>query len=136
MPCGGAETLGLDFCDVCICSDKVCYRCQKTKTLGEFNRTRVPHILKMKENKGRRFACQECESKMDKKYSKLYEVSPKSVIDYNGKRVYFSCLDRESSLCFDEKGEIFPLPIGVWVEVLSGEDYNEINEILKNKETK
>jgi len=60
MPCGGAEVLGLDYCDICVCTSKTCYKCGKDKNLGEFDRTKVVHLLKLKENKGRCFACQEC----------------------------------------------------------------------------
>jgi len=133
MPCGGAEVKGLDYCDLCVCKSKVCLRCNEEKDLGEFARTKVPHVLKLKSNLGRRFSCLRCqeEIQVDQKYYKLFEVSEKKVIDYNGRRVYFSHVEGTKAVCHEEDGTPLTLKTGVWVQVLDEEYYDDLDEILK-----
>jgi hypothetical protein len=131
MPCGANEN---DYCDFCTCEEKLCYRCNQSRHLADFNRTKVPHVLRMKDNKGRRFACIYCEEKMDKKYIKLYEVPPRTVVDFKGRKIYFNKVDGMYSVCYEEDGTLIHLNCGVWVEILPDCDYNDIEQIIKEKE--
>ena len=40
---------------------RYCFECHKVKPLSEFNDTKVPHLLKMKSLKGKRYRCIKCE---------------------------------------------------------------------------
>lgn len=133
MTCGAAQVAELDYCDACICTSKLCYRCGDNKDLGDFNRTKVKHVLRMEENKGRRFACIECEEKMDKKYTKLYEVPRRTVVDFNGRKIYFDHVDGMYSVCYEEDGTLIHLNCGVWVEILPELEYDTIEQLIKDK---
>ena len=135
MNCGAAQVAGLDHCDGCECAVRKCFTCNETKTLGEFDRTKVPHVLRMKPLMGRRFACLMCQEKKmaEQKYFKLHEVPRKTVVDFNGRKVYFDHVDGMYSVCYEEDGTLLHLNCGVWVEPLHDENFDEILTIIKDK---
>jgi hypothetical protein len=116
---------------------KECYRCKENKILGEFDRTKVPHVLRIKANMGRRLSCLTCQEKLqlDQKYFKLYEVPPKTVVDFNGRKVYFDHVDGMYSICYEEDGTVINLNNGVWVSILPEYDFDEILTVIEEKES-
>jgi len=62
---------------------------------------------------------------------KLYEVPRKTVINFEGRKIYFSHVDGMYSLCYEEDGSVFHLSAVAEVSILPKENYEEILEILK-----
>lgn len=66
------------------------------------------------------------------RWFKLHEVFPKSVIDLNGRKVYFSHIEDLKAVCYEVDGTCKLINKGVWVEPLK-DDYDEILNIIKEK---